>query len=161
MSHPETAAPKLAPAASLPAPLLNAIGGLLLLAFAIWLWFGAAAIDGAGQGLVGPDGFPRIVAVLLAVSSVLLVLQSARVAKGRVAAIRVQRPAAVAGAIVLVVIYPVLIAYLGYYAATAIWMLPFLFLAGMRNPVRIVAGTAGFLLFTKVLFQMVLGTPLP
>ena len=99
--------------------------------------------------------------MLLAASSLLLVLQSARGATRRAAAIRIQRPFAVAGAVVLVAIYPVLIAYLGYYAATAIWMVPFLFLAGMRNPVGIVAGTAGFLLFTKVLFQMVLGTPLP
>jgi hypothetical protein len=32
---------------------------------------------------------------------------------------------------------------------------------GMHSVLGVFATTAGFLLFTKVLFQMVLGTPLP
>ena len=71
------------------------------------------------------------------------------------------RPLAVLAAILLICGYPALISAVGYYLATAIWMVPFLLLAGMRRPVGIVASVAGFLLFTKVLFQMVLGTPLP
>lgn len=148
---------------ALPGPLLNGIGGLLMTGLATWLWVGAADIDGAGDGPLGPDGFPRLVAALLGLTSLVLVAQSAWAARGglRQVAIRVQRLPAVGAAILLVGAYPVLISYLGYYAATAVWMLPFLWVAGMRHPAGIVASAAGFLLFAKVLFQMVLGTPLP
>ncbi len=144
------------------APLLNGIGAALLLALATWLWVGAADIDGGGVGITGPDGFPRLVAALLGASSLLLLVQSVRAARvGGSMPIVVRRPRPVVAAIVLVAIYPLLIAYLGYYVATAVWMVPFLLLAGMRHPAGLAASTLGFLLFTKVLFQMVLGTPLP
>ena len=75
--------------------------------------------------------------------------------------IEIRHPAAVLLAVVLVAAYPTLLAYLQYYLATALWLPPFLWLAGMRRSLGIVLTTAGFLLFTKVLFQMALGTPLP
>jgi hypothetical protein len=147
---------------SLNGPLLNGIGAALLLALATWLWVGAADIDGGGGGMTAPDGFPRLVAVLLGASSLLLLVQSIRAARERGwAPIVVRRPRPVVAAIVLVAVYPLLIATLGYYVATAAWMVPFLLLAGMRHPAGIAASTLGFLLFTKVLFQTVLGTPLP
>ena len=158
--HPEASARGTA----LPAPLLNGIGGVLMIALAAWLWVGAADIEGAGTGTLGPDGFPRLVAALLGLSSLVLVVRSVRAARSGqelTAMIRVPRLQAMAAAILLVAVYPVLIAYLGYFAATTVWMLPFLWVAGMRSPIGIVASAAGFLLFAKVLFQMVLGTPLP
>ncbi len=157
----EPAAPAEVPA-RLPGPLMNAIGGLLLLALAVWLWIGASDIDGTGTGMMTPDGFPRLVAVLLGLSSLLLVLQSCRAAlTGGMPAAVVPRHLPVVGAIVLIAVYPAMIVHLGFYLATAVWMAPFLLLAGMRSPVGIGASIVGFLLFTKVLFDMVLGTPMP
>jgi hypothetical protein len=148
--------------ARLPAPILNGVGALLLLALSAWLWTGAAGIEGADGSLEAPDGFPRLVSALLALSCLLLLIQSARGVLSRSAAvISIPRPAPVVMALVLVCLYPLLIEVAGYYVATAIWMVPFLLVAGMRNALGIFASVAGFLIFTKVLFQLVLGTPLP
>ena len=147
--------------ARIPAALANGAGAALLLALAAFMWLGAADIEGGGNGLVGPDGFPRLIAALLGAGSLALLLLSIRDLRRGVAPIVITRPLAVAGAIVLVALYPVLITVLGFYAATVIWMVPFLLLAGMRSLIGIAASVAGFLLFTKVLFEMVLGTPLP
>lgn len=144
------------------APLLNGIGAVLLLVLASWLWVGATDIDGGGGGMTAPDGFPRLIAILLGASSILLLVQSVRAARaGTWAPVVVRRAQPVVAAIMLVAIYPMLIAILGYYIATAAWMVSFLLLAGMRHPAGIAASTLGFLLFTKVVFQTVLGTPLP
>jgi len=155
-----------APASSvwnIPAPLLNGIGGAALLGMAGWLWLGASDIDGAGNGLMGPDGFPRAVAILLAATSLMVVAQAVRsaVSGAQPAPIQIRRPVSVLLAIVLVTAYPVLVTQLHYYVGTAIWLVPFLWVSGMRKPTGIALTTGGFLLFTKVLFQMVLGTPLP
>lgn len=148
--------------AHISAPLLNAAGALLLLALSAWLWIGAADIESVGGGVLGPDGFPRLVAALLGLCCLVLLVQSIRMAVARSgASVAVSRPLQVLAGAVLVCLYPLLIGVLGYYAATALWMAPFLLLAGMRNPIALVASVGGFLLFTKVLFSMALGIPLP
>lgn len=148
--------------AAISAPLANGTGALLLIALAAWLWIGAADIDAVGGGGLGPDTFPRLVAALLALCCLVLLIQSVRGALSRSGgSIEVSRPVQVVAAIVLVCVYPPLIGALGYYLATVLWMPPFLFLAGMRKPIGILASVAGFLLFAKVMFQMALGIPLP
>lgn len=159
----EPAKHETGPALRLSAPILDVVGGLLFLAVAIWLWIGAAAIDDTGQGLNGPSGFPRGVAILLGGSALLLVVQSFAALAGRSTArpVTVQRPGYVLAAILLVILYPFLLHGLGYYVATGLWLLPFFWVSGCRRPVLILACSAGFLVFTKVLFETVLGTPLP
>ena len=144
------------------APLMNAVGALLLLALAGWLWIGAGDIESVGGDVLGPDAFPRLVAALLGGCCLVLLGQAASGAMSRSGtSIAISRPIQVLAAVVLVCVYPPMIGWLGYYPATAVWMVPFLLLAGMRKPVGIAASAAGFLVFTKVLFQMVLGIPLP
>lgn len=161
-SRASTAAPAMTRVAHLSAPLMNGLGAVLLLALSAWLWIGAADIESVGGSMLGPDSFPRLVAALLAGCCLLLLAQSVRAAIARSgASVAISRPFQVLAAIVLVCVYPPVIGVLGYYPATALWMPPFLLLAGMRHPVGVLASVCGFLLFTKVLFQMVLGTPLP
>ena len=145
--------------AAVPAVLLNGVVALLLLGVALWLWFGAAAIADS-HGLVGPSGFPRAVGVLLGGASIAVLVRSV-LARRSAPAVHFGRPPQLVLAIGLVVAYPLLISFTGYYIATALWLPPLLRVSGLRGPVAIVAVTAGFLLFTRVLFQMVLGTPLP
>ena len=148
--------------AHISAPVMNAVGAVLLLALSAWLWIGAADIEQVGGGVLGPDGFPRLVAALLAACCLVLLIQSVRGAITRSGqTVAISRPFQVLAAIGLVCAYPPLIGALGYYLATALWMVPFLMLAGMRRWIGILASVAGFLLFAKVLFQMALGIPLP
>jgi len=150
-------------AVHLPAPAMTVLGGLVLMALAGWLWVDAANIEDANLGLMGPAGFPRAAAALLGSCSAVMVGQAVHsmFSVTPQAPIRIKRPLAVLSAIVLVALYPLLVTQLGYYIGTTIWLAPFLFLAGMRSPIGIGVATAGFLLFVKVLFQMVLATPLP
>lgn len=144
------------------ASLLDVAGGLLFLTMAVWLWLGAAHIDESSEGLIGPAGFPRGIAILLGGSALLMLLQGLNAVRSRQSAqVTVDRPLSVLAAMVLVIIYPILITELGYYVATGLWLLPFLWIAGCRKPITIVLSAGGFLVFTKVLFQMVLGIPLP
>ena len=139
-------------------------GGVALFALAAWLWHGAADIDVASAGGVGPAFFPRAVAILLAGGSLLLILQGAA---PRLFGIRpdktvqVQRPGNVLAAIVIVIIYASFLGRLTYYPATALLLPCMLWVSGLRRPLGIAACTIGFLVFTKILFETLLGTPLP
>lgn len=136
--------------------------GTVMIAIAAWFWFGAAAIRSSARGLMGPLAFPRGVALLLAGCSLAMVLRALR--RRHTAADHVQeveRHGFVAAAIGMTIIYPLLISWLGYYISTGLWLPPFLWIAGYRNPLGMLLCSLGFLLFTRVVFQVLLGTPMP
>ena len=138
--------------------------GAAFFGLAAWLWHGAADIEFVSSNGVGPAFFPRAVAILLAAGSVLLVLQGLAPRWFGIRAektIQVQRPGSVLAAIVIVIVYASLLRPLTYYPATALLLPCMLWAAGLRRPVAIAACTIGFLAFTKILFETVLGTPLP
>jgi hypothetical protein len=63
--------------------------------------------------------------------------------------------------IVLLIAFPFMMDAFGYYIAMAIFLSAFLYVANRRNPIAIALYVGGFLLFTKLVFEMMLGTPLP
>jgi hypothetical protein len=151
-----------------PAPLLLSaqlldIGfGLLLLGVGIWFWVAAGDIASRSQGLMSPVAFPRGIALMLGGSALAMATRAAlRRPSGHGALVTVERPGYVLGAFVMTIAYPLLIGFVGYYIATGLWLPPFLWIAGYRRPIGILACSAGFLLFTRIVFQQVLGTPLP
>ncbi|MGH6678268.1 MAG: tripartite tricarboxylate transporter TctB family protein [Bradyrhizobium sp.] len=136
--------------------------GAVMIAVAGWVWFAAAAIRSSSRGRRGPLAFPRGVALLLAGCSVAMVLRALR--RRHTPADRVQeveRYGFVAAAVGMTIVYPLLIGWLGYYIATGLWLPPFLWIAGYRNPLGMLFCSLGFLLFTRVVFQILLGTPMP
>jgi hypothetical protein len=138
--------------------------GAAFFGLAAWLWHGAADIEFVSSNGVGPAFFPRAVAILLAAGSVLLVLRGLAPRLFGIRAektIQVQRPGSVLAAILIVIAYASLLRPLTYYPATALLLPCMLWAAGLRRPVAIVSCTIGFLVFTKMLFETVLGTPLP
>jgi hypothetical protein len=162
--HEEYDADLTAPVIEISERKLDVVAGAALLALAAWLWHGASDIDVTSSGGVGPAFFPRAVAVLMAGSSLLLVLQglAPKLLGGRPdKTIGVQRPGSVLAAMVIVIIYASLLGRLTYYPATALFLPSLLWAAGVRRSIVIVACTIGFLAFTKILFETVLGTPLP
>lgn len=165
MRAPATERPPTVPNAPprLSAPVLDIVIGAILVAMAVWLWIQVGAIDSRSTGLMGPTSFPHAIAVLLGGSALILMLRAARaLGPGRRASfVTVRRPSAVVCAIAMSVIYPLLVGALGYYIATALWLPPLLWIAGYRRPLGVLACSAGFLVFTWVVFQHVLGTPMP
>jgi hypothetical protein len=163
-SHDDDDADPTASVVRVSANKLDVAGGTALFVLAAWLWHGAADIEVVSSSGVGPAFFPRTVAILLAGGSLLLVLQGLA---PRLFGIRpdktvqVQRPGSVLAAIAIVIAYASLLGRLTYYPATALLLPCLLWTAGLRRPLGIVACTIGFLVFTKILFETLLGTPLP
>lgn len=151
-------------ALAIPAVVLDTAVGVFMLAAALWFWFGAADIQTQSAfSLSGPVAFPRGVAALLAVCSLLLIGRSlgSRRGRGRSPRVRVERPAQVAVAMGLVVGYPLLIGVAGYYVGTGLWLPVVMWVSGYRRPLGLVLVSAGFLAFTKIVFEHMLGTPMP
>jgi hypothetical protein len=72
-----------------------------------------------------------------------------------------ERPLATVCGIGLVLAFPGLVGALGFYPAAALWLPAFALAAGLR-PWQWIAGvTAGLLLFARVVFEGLFGTPLP
>jgi hypothetical protein len=149
---------------SLPEALIDVTFGLVLTAFAAALWLGADYIEGNNRTLMGPAGFPRGVALIFGAASLLMT------ARGLAASFRsthrddvvvFHRPLLVVANIALVVAYPILLTSFGYYATTGPWLIALLFATGNRKILPIIGYSIGFLLFTKLVFQMLIGVPLP
>ncbi len=149
---------------AIPSVVLEGAVGVFMLALAAWFWFESYSIETrTPSSLSGPVAFPRGVAAMLAVCSALLVWRAvvARLRTGQSRIIPVERPLPVLAAMGLVVLYPLLLEWLGYYVATGLWLPVLLWVSGYRRPLGLALVSLGFLAFTKVVFQQALGTPLP
>jgi hypothetical protein len=148
------------------AGLLELIVAGSLALFALWLWIGSYAFEEGGKGLMGAAAFPRGVALLLGSASLLMAWRTAReiargVGNGTAEPVSFRRPGAVLAAATLIILYPLLLSYFGFYATTGLWLLALLWVIGQRNPVWGVVTTLGFLVAVKFAFQMAMGIPLP
>jgi hypothetical protein len=143
--------------------LLDVIFGVALTLLALALWIGADYIEGGSSGLMGPAGFPRGVALILGATTLLMTIRGAlRLRSGSPDEfVTVDQPTAILANIVLVIVYPVLISIFGFYVATGPWLIVLLFAAGNRKPLPMIAYAVGFLVFTKLVFEMLIGIPLP
>lgn len=151
-------------ALTIPSVVLDSAIGVSMLAVALWFWLGASSIQTRSPfSLVGPAAFPRAISVLLAVCSLLFVGRSvaSRLRTGISTKVAIDRPVHVFAAMALVAAYPLLIDALGYYIATGLWLPVFLWVSGYKRPLGIVLVSIGFLVFTKIVFDKLLGTPLP
>ena len=148
---------------SLPIPLLDVIAGVILMLFALSLWIGAGYIERSETGLMGPAGFPRGVALIFGAVSLLMAVRGAiELRSGRgAAAMEIAQPLAVLAAMIMAVGYPVLLGYFGYYLVTGPWLIVLFVVTGNRRPLPMLLCAAGFLVFAKLVFEMLMGIPLP
>ncbi|MDF2997767.1 MAG: hypothetical protein K0R27_3404 [Xanthobacteraceae bacterium] len=136
---------------------------LALLAVAGLFWFFGAGIDDGNDYGIGAADFPRGLALLLAVASGCLLANAVvRLASGTGHhAICIGRPARVIAGMVAMIAFAPLMTRIGYYPAMAIFLAAMLWIADCRRPLHVVAYVAGFLIFSKVVFEMILSIPLP
>ncbi|WP_102958096.1 tripartite tricarboxylate transporter TctB family protein [Mangrovicella endophytica] len=137
--------------------------GAAILAVAAWFFVSAGSLeDYSGEG-IGAADFPRGIAALLALGIAVIGVGALR----RLAAgtahhlVEIRRYGHVAIGMLLLLVFPWLMTAFGYYVAMGVWLAAFLVLCGIRHPLHVAAYVAGFLLFTKLVFEMILGTPLP
>ena len=148
---------------SLPMPLLDVLVGAIFMFVALLLWIGADYIDRSNTGLVGPAGFPRGVALIFGAVSLVMALRGAielRSARSA-AAVEFVQPFAVLAAMIMAVAYPFLLGSFNYYLVTGPWLVVLFFITGFRRPLPMLLCAVGFLVFAKLVFEMLMGIPLP
>jgi hypothetical protein len=143
--------------------VVDLVVGICLALLALWFWVEAstfAEVDGTG---IGAATFPRAIATLFGLGAIMLVGRAiARLCSWGADTITItERPGYVLAGMALLVAFPALMTWLGYYLGSALWMPALFFVAGYRKPLGIVLYTAAFLLFAKVVFEMILGVRLP
>ena len=141
------------------------LAALALLVVAGLFWFFGASIDDGNDYGIGAADFPRGLSLLLAVAAGCLLTNAVvRLVSGAAAGhhtIRIGRPARVIAGMVLMLAFAPLMSRIGYYPAMALFLAAMLWIADCRRPLHVVAYVTGFLIFSKVVFEMILSTPLP
>lgn len=143
--------------------VLDVIFGVILAMLALAFWIGAGYVEGGSHGLMGSTGFPRGVALLLGTTTVLMAIRGGLQlwSGSNVEFVVVDQPLPILANIFLVIIYPILIRSFGFYTATGPWLILLLFATGNRKPLSMIAYAIGFLIFTKLVFETLIGVPLP
>lgn len=111
---------------------------------------------------VGPGAFPKLISVAILIMSALLIAQGIiGLKKGTSTTIIIKRRNKMIGSVVTLVLYVVSMPMIGYYLSTAICLPVLLVTAEERKWKSVLLLTVGFLLFSKVGFEMLLDVPLP
>lgn len=139
------------------------LAAIALLAVAGVFWFLGAGIDDGNDYGIGAADFPRGLALLLGIAAATLFANAiARLARGTTHhLITIGRPARVIAGMVLMAAFAPLMSRIGYYPTMALFLAAMLWIADCRRPVHVVAYVAGFLVFSKVVFETILSIPLP
>ncbi|WP_299654066.1 tripartite tricarboxylate transporter TctB family protein [uncultured Jannaschia sp.] len=103
---------------------------------------------------------PMIAGGLLVLLCAIGAVQAVRTG-GTAPEVEVERPFPVLIAMVMVVLFPIAMDALGYYATAAIWVPAFAWIAGSRSWVAVLLVPVGVLALARFVFEMILGTPLP
>lgn len=157
--HPERGARAFVPRLGLPDYVYDLIvfAGLASVGAAFVL--GALSLEDSGRA-IDAGTVPAIAGALLVVLSVVGATQ-AILSRGRGAGVEIVRPLQVFLAMGLVLIFPPAIDRFGYYLTAVLWVPAFVWTAGARNWTAYLIVLATVLLLARVVFEMILGTPLP
>lgn len=154
------------------------LGAALVASALAWLWLVSTQIPDAGTEWPGPRGFPQLLGILLAALGAWLMAASLRASPGASAALDGERtrptydersratyagevPIAV-GTFGVLVLYALLLEHAGFLVATpVVIVVAMVGLLRMRRWVLIVSLAAGFTLGCWVIFDTLLGSPLP
>ena len=137
------------------------VGGILLLAFAGYIFVNSLTLGYVAGGIPGAGFLPLWASVIMAVSAVAILVKSWRkpLSGPLIANQALLWRTAIFGLGMVAMVF--LIPYLGMVLTLALFMLlavPFL---GARQPLKIAAAVILVPLFVYVLFQLILKVPLP
>lgn len=130
---------------------------VLLTAFGFLL--GARQIQSRSEDLVGAHTFPAVLSILLIVATAVAIFQALRLPSSSM--IVFKRPRGLLFAMALLLVFPALVEYLGYYVLIVPWVLAFGWAARVRSPLLIVITLGTTLFVARFIFEMALGTSLP
>lgn len=147
----------------------------VMLAIACWLYSVASAIDVETGGRISPSAWPKAIIVFMGLLCVYeiakrLVVRSDFVAKGLLSGSEMPEGAEAAppenlrmlfGGIGTIGGYVVAVPWLGFFTATALFLVAFPWLAGLRRPLVIAAVSLGGTLVLALVFLRVAYISLP
>ena len=135
----------------------NIFAGLVTLILGIMVAVEAHRIPDPGLEDVGPGAFPFVLGIVIAACGLLLLLTAFRERRAG-EPLEPVRWAAVLAALALLVAYAISLDYLGFFVATALFVVASLMLLGTRGPVRLalsgVAISGGILMIFGVLLRV-------
>lgn len=132
---------------------------VLVLMLAIGFLWGTRAIRSFSQDAVGAHTFPEVLSVILIVICALGLFVSLRLPAEETIAFK--RPRGLIISMFLLLAFPALVDALGYYVVIIPWLLIFGWAARVRTPVLIAITVITVVLVARVVFEMILGTPMP
>tara|TARA_R110000850_G_scaffold163452_3_gene288190 strand:- start:990 stop:1511 length:522 start_codon:yes stop_codon:yes gene_type:complete len=139
------------------------IAASLFILGSIWYIVQALGFPTRGSAWVQAHTFPIGIGILAILSAVVL----ANLAIGRILsrqrdeALSIYKPLTVFIGLICTIAYAIALPWLGFYLTSAIFTTAFGYAAGIRKVRSLAILTIGFLVFTKLIFDMALGTPLP
>ena len=136
--------------------------GVVLAAIALlaaYFLIAGQQIESRSADAVGPVTFPTAIAVLLLGIVVLAVIELVRTGAGQ--SIEVRRPGALLLSMALLLVFVPLVQSFGYYWVILPWTLAFAWAARVRTPFLIGITLGSVLFIARVVFEIVLRTPLP
>lgn len=144
---------------TLPRRIVEPVVLSIVLLTAIGFFWGARSIRSFSEDAVGAQTFPTALAVLLIALSGVMIVAALRLPAEQT--VTIKRPRALFVSMVLLLIFPGLVELLGYYILIVPWVLVFGWAARVRSPFLIGITVATVLFVARVVFQMILGTPMP
>lgn len=136
--------------------------GLLILG-STWYIVQAMGFPTRGSAWIQANTFPIGIGILAILSAIVLAILAFRriLAHQRAEELTIHKPLIVLMGLIYTVIYVIVLPWLGFYLTSAIFTTAFGYAAGIRKVWSLAALTMGFLIFTKLIFDITLGTPLP
>jgi putative tricarboxylic transport membrane protein len=141
----------------------NIIGCIFFILIGLWFLINSLFLAGTQNAMdVGPSAFPMLSAVgIILVSAVCIV----RFVRGRnkeeAEKITIRNQNKVLLSMALLVAYVLVMQMAGYYIASILFIPVFLYAVGVKRLVQLVPISAGFVLFAYVVFDYLLGVPMP
>jgi len=132
---------------------------LIILIVGLFFFAGSLNIGSRSGDVVGASTFPKALSLLLMFTTALAIIYALRAPPN--VSISLKRPRAVVIAIVLLLAFPPLVGMLGYYVLIVPWLVIFGWAARVRSPMLIVINLVTVLFVARVVFQMILRTPMP
>lgn len=141
----------------------NIVGSIFFILIGIWFLVNSLFLSGTQNAMdVGPSAFPILSSVGIILASVVYMVRELRSRKQDEAErITIRNQNKVLLSMIFLVAYVLVMQIVGYYIASVLFIPIVLFTVGVRRIVQLVSLSAGFVLFAYVVFDVLLGVPMP
>jgi putative tricarboxylic transport membrane protein len=141
----------------------NVVGCIFFLIVGIWFLVNSLFLTGTQNSMdVGPAAFPTLSSIGIILASLFYMIREVRKKNGQSSEkITISNRFKVYISMILLVVYILIIQLAGYYIASVVFIPLFLYIVGVKNILKLIPVSAGFILFVYVVFDLLLEVPMP